>query len=134
MEDDMEGLFAAGGLLWIMMFIICLCIAIAPLIIWRNTNRTNRLLAIIAIKAGADIEEVRSVLNGGRVQFAPKASEKFCPACGAMRPATERVCKFCGHESAIAPRKIVCPDCGQDITHMPSECPKCGKRFTYKTK
>lgn len=87
----MEGLFAAGGLVWVVLFIVCLCIAIAPLIIWRNTNRTNRLLAIIAMKVGTDTEEIRSVLNGGRVQFSPKASEKLCPTCGAIRPASERV-------------------------------------------
>jgi len=34
--------------------IVAVCICIAPLIIWRNTNRTNRLLALSLLKQGYD--------------------------------------------------------------------------------
>lgn len=38
----------------IALFVVIICITIAPLIIWRNTNRTNRLLAELLVLRGAD--------------------------------------------------------------------------------
>jgi len=29
-------------------------------------------------------------------------------------------------------RRLYCQQCGEDITHMPAECPKCGKTLVYK--
>lgn len=31
-------------------------------------------------------------------------------------------------------RRLLCPECGEDITHMPQHCPKCGKELVYKEK
>lgn len=40
----MEYLAGIGVLAWAVLMAVIVCITIAPLIIWRNTNRTNRLL------------------------------------------------------------------------------------------
>ena len=40
----MEYLAGIGILAWVVVMVVIVCITIAPLIIWRNTNRTNRLL------------------------------------------------------------------------------------------
>lgn len=40
----MEYLAGIGVLAWAVVMAVIVCITIAPLIIWRNTNRTNRLL------------------------------------------------------------------------------------------
>lgn len=127
----MEGLFMMGGLFWVVLLVICICIVIAPLIIWRNTNRMIEVLALIAIKNGVNGEELRAVLLGAKAKTKPNNTERICTKCLATRPATERKCRFCGQEPDMADRKIECTECGQDITHMPPECPKCGKRFTY---
>jgi predicted amidophosphoribosyltransferase len=42
-------------------------------------------------------------------------------------------CAKCGYIFPIAFQKISCPDCGEDITHMPPVCPGCEKKFKYKT-
>ena len=40
----MEYLAGIGVLAWAVLMAVIVCITIAPLIIWRNTNRANRLL------------------------------------------------------------------------------------------
>lgn len=40
----MEYLAGIGVLAWAVVMAVIVCITIAPLIIWRNTNRANRLL------------------------------------------------------------------------------------------
>ena len=49
MHSGYEGLGIVGLLISLAILIIGLCITIAPLIIWRNGNRTNRLLVLIAL-------------------------------------------------------------------------------------
>jgi predicted RNA-binding Zn-ribbon protein involved in translation (DUF1610 family) len=57
---------------------------------------------------------------------------KRCPSCAEYVKQEAIVCKHCGRELPMAPHKIFCPECGIDITYMPSECPKCGKKFIYR--
>lgn len=49
---------SAFTILWfaavIALVVVVICITIAPLIIWRNTNRTNRLLAELLVQRGVD--------------------------------------------------------------------------------
>lgn len=45
--------------------ILGFCITIAPLIIWRNTNRANRLLALMAARAGVTPKEIKDVWIAG---------------------------------------------------------------------
>ena len=45
--------------------ILGFCITIAPLIIWRNTNRANRLLALMAARAGVTPEETKAAWIAG---------------------------------------------------------------------
>lgn len=40
----MEYLAGIGVLAWAVVMAVIVCITIAPLIIWRNTNRANRLM------------------------------------------------------------------------------------------
>ncbi len=47
----MEYLAGIGFLAWAVLMVVLVCITIAPLIIWRNTNRTNRLLEDILDEA-----------------------------------------------------------------------------------
>lgn len=65
----MAGALVAGGIFWfiacIFFFIVGLCIAIAPLIIWRNTNRTNRLLALLLQQNGVKSIEITHAWNKG---------------------------------------------------------------------
>lgn len=52
--------------IWIFIALVSFCIAIAPLIIWRNTNRTNRLLALLLSQKGIDAELIsKSYFNSG---------------------------------------------------------------------
>lgn len=44
-------------------FIVSMAIMIAPLLIWRNTNRTNKLLGAIAKQQGVSQEEVDEILG-----------------------------------------------------------------------
>lgn len=38
-------------------------VTVAPLMIWRNTNRTNNLLMLIAIKQGVDIQKILKAMG-----------------------------------------------------------------------
>ncbi|HMM39662.1 MULTISPECIES: hypothetical protein [Desulfovibrio] len=40
----MEYLAGIGILAWAVLMVVVVCVSIAPLIIWRNTNRANRIL------------------------------------------------------------------------------------------
>lgn len=122
------------GILWLVAAIVGPCIAIAPLIIWRNTNRANQLLALIAVQLGAAPRDVQAVLSGGSARIAAGKEHKLCPDCGARVVARAESCPGCGHQFKLAPRPLACPECGQDITHMPESCPKCGREFKYSTK
>lgn len=55
-----------------------------------------------------------------------------CPFCAEVIQRAAVVCKHCGRDLPMAPRPIFCPECGADITYMPSECPECGKKFIYR--
>lgn len=125
----MEGI----ALLWVATILISVCIAFAPLVIWRNTNRMNKMLGLVALRVGASPEEVRAVMLGGDPALKPDKRNKVCPSCKALRPVSESSCRFCGHAFVMAPQTTLCPDCGEDITHMPGECPRCGKAFIYKS-
>jgi len=57
----MEGL----GIFGFLLIVLGICITIAPLLIWRNTNRTNRLLALQLARQGAKPEDVRSAWSDG---------------------------------------------------------------------
>jgi predicted amidophosphoribosyltransferase len=58
---------------------------------------------------------------------------KVCPQCGLESPVSNADCAKCGFIFSMAPKKISCPECGENITHMPTVCPGCEKRFKYKT-
>ncbi len=59
---------------------------------------------------------------------------RICPFCAEEVLVAAKVCKHCKNDLPRAPRDIFCPDCGADITYMPEECPKCGRKFVYKNK
>lgn len=69
--EVLVGVFGALGafgfiILFLAIIIISFCITIAPLIIWRNGNRTNRLLALLAFHSGVPANKLKEVyLNGG---------------------------------------------------------------------
>ena len=65
MHPGYEGLGVVGLLISLAILIIGLCITIAPLIIWRNGNRTNRLLAIIALHQGVPPEKIKDAFSKG---------------------------------------------------------------------
>lgn len=54
------------GLTWLFFFVIGILISIAPLMIWRNTNRQNKLLALMARQVGVPATSIRIAwLQGG---------------------------------------------------------------------
>jgi len=48
---------------------VALMITIAPLLIWRNGNRANRLLALIALQQGVSEVKIKEALNGAEPQL-----------------------------------------------------------------
>ena len=62
-----------------------------------------------------------------------KVRLKSCPRCGLKSPVSNLDCAKCGFHFPMAPQKTTCPECGEDITHLPPVCPGCEKRFKYKT-
>ncbi len=88
----MEGI----GVLWLLATIVSLCIAFAPLILWRNTNRTNRLLSMLAIQNGADPKHVAQVASGRAEPIRFPNGTKICPNCSTAQDAKIHVCGICG--------------------------------------
>mgnify|MGYP006309077621 CR=1 FL=1 len=65
MHSGYEGLGVIGLLIPLAMIVIGLCITIAPLIIWRNGNRTNRMLALIALQQGIPADKIKDAFSKG---------------------------------------------------------------------
>lgn len=59
------GLGVVGLLIYLAILIIGLCITIAPLIIWRNGNRSNRMLVLIALQLGVPAKQIKDVFSKG---------------------------------------------------------------------
>jgi len=112
-------------IVWIFIVIVSFCIAIASLLIWRNTNRTNRLLALLLVQngtepnliskayygTGSDIEylNVQSYSNdqensatmpvqGTSANNDDSGRTKVCPACGTVCSANATKCRICPRE------------------------------------
>lgn len=97
------------GILWIFIFIVSICITIAPLLIWRNSNRTNRLLALLLAQNGTDPNLISKTYfgSGNDIEY-PGIKElnyeeytngkdfKQCPKCGAKSPSNTTRC-ICNH-------------------------------------
>jgi hypothetical protein len=60
---EVQGIF--GLLIVIAIIVFFICITIAPLIIWRNGNRTNRLLSLIALNVGVSPDQIRIAFYKG---------------------------------------------------------------------
>jgi uncharacterized membrane protein len=56
-------LFFMSGIGFVFLFIVSLAITIAPLLIWRNTNRTNKLLGAIAAQQGVSQKDIDKILG-----------------------------------------------------------------------
>ncbi|SFM20455.1 Double zinc ribbon [Desulfomicrobium norvegicum] len=148
----MEGL----GLLWIIFLVLSGCVTIAPLIIWRNTNRTNRLLALMLLQQGAKPEHVRgawsqsgssltsipgyedmgivgALKDAGRAvqkiqkDFKEAASEDPKPA--PIKPKS-RYCHHCGSDAPL--EASACPTCTRELPDRPVFCPKCGHEISHR--
>jgi len=65
MQYGAEGAGIIGLVIALSILLISICITIAPLIIWRNGNRTNRLLALIAVQVGVPVETVKETFHRG---------------------------------------------------------------------
>lgn len=145
------------GFFGIILLILGVCITIAPLIIWRNTNRTNRLLALQLARQGAKPEDVRSAWSQGGASLATvpgyadtgimgaakeagrvlkktytefkdaAAEEKEEPAAPAAP--TGRFCPACGSDAPL--NATSCPSCSRDLAEKPIYCPKCGHEISH---
>lgn len=150
------------GILWLIFFVVCICISVAPLIIWRNTNRTNRLLALMLLRQGVPVDVVikaytasGSSIGGvpgsgvGFKEVAKKMVEGFKDASAPDRPTEpvppkNRFCHFCGSDAPLdatacpncmrelLPNPLHCPRCGHEITYRPTQCPGCGVKLKWK--
>jgi hypothetical protein len=76
MHDGFGGVAFIGPLIFIIILVVSFCIAIAPLFIWRNGNRTNRLLALIAINQGISADQVREVFYSGGSELPKEIKNK----------------------------------------------------------
>lgn len=149
---------------WFVVFVILgICITIAPLIIWRNTNRTNRLLALMLLRQGVPAKVVveaytasGSSIGGvpgsgvGFKDIAKKVVDDFKISVEDVKPdpvpPKSRFCPNCGSDAPLgatscpsctrilAEHPVHCPKCGHEITHQPAECPGCGTKYRYKGK
>ena len=117
--------YGITGILWIFIFIVSICITIAPLLNWRNTNRTNRLLALLLAQNGTDPGLISKTYFGSgndidylgirsstdyqdnsankAIQDAPtnnyaSGATKVCPACGTVCSANATKCRICPRE------------------------------------
>lgn len=63
----------AIGFFWVaamvVLFFVAIGIAVAPLVIWRNTNRMNRLLVLLLAKEGFKKEALERVWSNGGDEF-----------------------------------------------------------------
>lgn len=152
------------AIIWaILIIILGICITIAPLIIWRNTNRTNRLLALMLLRQGVPANVVVEAYGasgssiggvpgsgGGFKDIAKKVVEDFKISVEDVKPEpakpTARFCPNCGSDAPLdatscpnctrilAEHPVHCPKCGHEITHQPAECPGCGTKYRYTGK
>lgn len=148
----MEGL----GFLWLIIFIISTCVAIAPLIIWRNTNRTNRLLALMLLQQGVKPEHVRKAWSQGGATLTSIPGYEDMGIVGALKDAgkavqkiqkdfkeaaaedtkpepvnpTDRYCHHCGTDAPLD--ADTCPSCTRILPEHPVFCPKCGHEITHR--
>ena len=61
---ELLGLFLFGGAIWqLLMVIITMAVIVAQFIIWRNGNRTNRLLTLMAKRLGVPQDEVDAAID-----------------------------------------------------------------------
>lgn len=73
----MEALMAGGVILWVLNIIFAICLIISPLIIWRNGNRTNRLITLLLLRNGTDPEMIKAVLYNKHRVFDERNIPKF---------------------------------------------------------
>lgn len=63
----------ALGIMWFLavaaLVVIAVCITVAPLIIWRNTNRMNRLLVLMLAKQGVGRDLLDRTWHKGGDEF-----------------------------------------------------------------
>ena len=64
----MADMILLSSMMNLLLIVVLLLIAIAPLLIWRNTNRANRILILMAMKQGiqADVLD-RTVYGDGYI-------------------------------------------------------------------
>ena len=142
----MEGLGMVGFLL----FVLGICITIAPLLIWRNTNRTNRLLALQLARmstppmdvrrawsdGGSHLASVPGYEDTGMLGVAKDAVKTFSAAISeekqkpAPAPPKSRFCPACGSDAPLTATK--CPSCSRDLADKPLYCPKCGHEISHR--
>jgi len=139
----------------IFLLILSICLTIAPLLIWRNTNRTNRLLAVMLARQGVkkdilkrtwelDGSDFNQIFTESAAEMAKKTfvftedespnpiepKSRFCHHCGSDAPLNSDACPTCTRILPI--NAIFCPKCAHEITHRPELCPGCGTKFKYK--
>lgn len=147
----MEGL----GIIGFLIFALSVCIAIAPLLIWRNTNRTNRLLALQLAKMGTAPVDVRKAWSDGGSHLASvpgyedtgllgaakeagaaikKVAEDFKAAAAEDKPVhvppKNRFCTACGSDAPLT--ASTCPNCSRELAARPLYCPKCGHEISHR--
>lgn len=142
---------AGFGVIGIIVFVLGICVSIAPLIIWRNTNRTNRILALIAAQQGVPKALITRAWeqSGSDVDhvFGPTAFEKNTAAAkqavsnfkfeaGSVAPKPEpaaptgRYCPAC--DTAAPLGSTACPQCEREFPDHAVHCPKCGHEITHQ--
>ncbi len=147
----MLGMSLVLAMVWICVGIIGICISIAPLIIWRNTNRTNLMLALIAVQQGVPRAAITRVWEQGGSEvehaFDPTEFEKNTAAAkqsannfkieaGDAEPTREpavptgRYCPAC--DTAAPLDATACPRCGREFPVHAVHCPKCGHEITHQ--
>lgn len=140
----MEGL----GIFGLLLIILGICITVAPLLIWRNGNRTNRLLALMLIRQGVPANVVNeaydasgSSLGGvpgsgvGLAAMAKQAAENFKEASAPdEKPVpVQPIARFCHRCGTDAPLDAIsCPTCSHDLAAKPLYCPKCGHEISHR--
>ncbi len=127
----MEGI----GLFGVLLVILGICITIAPLIIWRNTNRTNRLLALMLSQHGVKPERVRAAWSQSGSTLASIPGYENMGIVGALKDAGRAVQKIQKDfkEAAsedpkpapIKPKSRYCHHCGSDAPLDAAACPNC---------